>query len=90
VTTAVTKTVWPDKQVELSEKPRFPVAGDLVAHLVKDRHLPFNDRDEGVQPVAMRYSTSPTLAARSFPSAASIASCDSDNFGLAGVGTRRA
>ena len=52
VTSALTKTVCPDRRFSSPRKPEGPCRIELVPGRVDDRDLSFEDRDERIRPIA--------------------------------------
>ena len=78
----------PGEKVQLAEEARSAMTDDLVPGRIEYRHLPLDDRDEGISAVAHAgNSTSPTRPVHSSPSRASVASWDADKSGLNDVDT---
>ena len=78
------------QQVQLAEEPRRPVADDLVAGGVEDRHLALDDRDERVALIADAKQHVADVRRALLAELGQRFQLTSDNLGLAGADTRRA
>ena len=87
VTSALTKTVCPDRRFSSPRKPEGPCLTSSFPAASTIATSPSRIAMNGYVRSPTRYSSSPTGAERSSPISARAASCDGESSGLAGVDT---